>query len=324
MKNKYIVFIAPILLGIGYGILAQASARNEILKEVFSLMSIGYIFILPFVIGVITVYFASPENAQKWSYRIFAPLLTSSICLVISMLIGWEGLICLIMALPIYLPIASLGGIFTGILLSVFKKNTMHSFAFAALLLTPFVSSHIETRLNFETEIREVHTQIQIDAPKEKVWKNIVRIPKITEPQKSFFYTMGFPRPVEATLSFEGIDGVREAIFEKGLLFLETITIWEENKIIGFKIKADPRSTPLTTLDEHVVVGGEYFDTLFGQYEIIPINENSVNLKLFSRYRLSTRFNFYAEIWSDFLMRDIQNNILSVIKSRVEEKRLSL
>ena len=321
MNKKHIVYLAPIILGVCYGLFAQATARYESLKDIFSLMSIGFIFILPFVIGCITVYFASPEMSQKWIYRIFAPLLTSSLCLIISMLIGWEGLICLIMALPIYLPIASLGGIFTGILLGIYKKNTMHSFAFAGLLLTPFVSSSIENKLQYEPEIREVHTLIQIDAPKEKVWKNIVRIPKITEPQNSFFYTMGFPRPVEATLSFEGIDGVREAIFEKGLLFLETITVWEENKIIGFKIKADPKSTPLTTLDEHVVVGGEYFDTLFGQYEIIPLNENSVKLKLFSRYRLSTRFNFYAELWSDFLMRDIQNNILNVLKSRVEDKK---
>jgi hypothetical protein len=115
-----------------------------------------------------------------------------------------------------------------------------------------------------------------------------------------------------------GVGGIREAKFEKGLMFLETITDWEKEQKLTFKIRSEPANTPLTTLDSHVVVGGRYFDTLIGQYEIEKLSNQQVRLHLFSRYRLSTRFNFYAEVWSDFLMRDIQENILKVIRLRAE------
>lgn len=130
---------------------------------------------------------------------------------------------------------------------------------------------------------------------------------------------MGFPKPVEATLSHDGVGGIREAKFERGLMFLETITVWEENKRLIFTIKSDPEKTPLTTLDPHVVVGGDYFDTLLGKYEIEILDNNTIRLHLESKFRISTRFNFYAHLWSDFLMRDIQENILRVIKERCEK-----
>jgi hypothetical protein len=41
-------------------------------------------------------------------------------------------------------------------------------------------------------------------------------------------------------------------------------------------------------------------------------------LHLSSRHRLSTRFNFYAGVWTDFIMHDLQQAILSVIRQRAE------
>jgi hypothetical protein len=87
---------------------------------------------------------------------------------------------------------------------------------------------------------------------------------------------------------------------------------------LSFSIKSDPSSVPLTTLDEHVMVGGRYFDVLRGTYEIVELSETSSLLKLSSEVKISTRFNFYAGFWAKFLMSDIQNTILDVIKLRAE------
>ncbi len=317
--RKNIVIILPVLIGLAYGLLMQFGIRNKFFVDTYGAMSIGFIFILPFLIGSITVYFGNEVQRKSWKYRITMPLLTSLLCMLCSFFTGLEGTICLFMAIPVYVPLAILGGVITGIILSSIEQNKFHSMAFASLLFLPLISNEMEKNFPLPDDFNLVKTQIFIEGTEQKVWNQIKRIPKITEPQNSFFYTMGFPRPVEATLSFNGIGGVREAKFEKGLLFLETIDVWEENKKLGFKIKSDPNSTPLTTLDEHVMVGGKYFDALYGEYEIVKISETKVRLDLHSRYRLSTRFNFYAELWGDFLMRDIQNNILSVIKSRVEK-----
>jgi len=65
-------------------------------------------------------------------------------------------------------------------------------------------------------------------------------------------------------------------------------------------------------------VGGPYFDVLEGTYRIERLNDRQVLLHLSSKHRLSTRFNFYAGLWTDFIMRDIQRNILRIIKRRCE------
>ena len=44
-------------------------------------------------------------------------------------------------------------------------------------------------------------------------------------------------------------------------------------------------------------------------------------LHLSRRHRLSTTFNFYAHISTDAVMRDIQENLLFVIRNRCEGRR---
>ena len=318
LRGSKFSFIAGVIIGALYGLAAQFILKVADPKDVFSIMTLGFVFVLPICLGVVTVYFANTEARASWRFRILMPWATASLCLLLAMITGLEGTICLIMTIPIYLPLASLGGILGGIYFTSVDSNRMNSFALGGLLLLPFLVSGVEERYPLDDVTKQVNTSILIESTSEVVWSQITRIPKIVEPQESFFYYMGFPKPVEATLSFDGIGGVREAKFEKGLMFLETITDWETEKKLTFTIKSEPANTPLTTLDSHVVVGGRYFDTLLGEYEIEKLNDTQVRLHLFSRYRLSTRFNFYAEIWSDFLMRDIQENILRVIKSRCE------
>ena len=85
-----------------------------------------------------------------------------------------------------------------------------------------------------------------------------------------------------------------------------------------FSIKANPHEIPSATLDEHVVIGGEFFDVLNGTYELEKLGVNKYRLHLYSHFQLTTTFNFYAGIWAKWIMKDIQNNILLVIKKRAE------
>jgi len=114
------------------------------------------------------------------------------------------------------------------------------------------------------------------------------------------------------------VGGVRHARFERGLLFIETITAWDPERSFRFSIAVDPAHTPLTTLDAHVTVGGRYFDVLEGGYRIEPLGPGRVRLHLDSQHRIATHFNLYTSLWSDALMSAVQDNILRVIKARAE------
>lgn len=111
---------------------------------------------------------------------------------------------------------------------------------------------------------------------------------------------------------------MRHASFERGLVFIETVTDWQPEQLLAFTIKADTAHIPPTTLDRHVTIGGPYFDVLTGEYRIERHGGGDVVLHLTSRERLSTHFNVYASSWSDAVMGRIQSSILQVIKQRCE------
>jgi len=71
-------------------------------------------------------------------------------------------------------------------------------------------------------------------------------------------------------------------------------------------------------LDEHVVVGGKFFDVLTGTYQLEKLNETTYRLHLYSFFKMNTTFNFYASWWAGQIMNDIQVNILKIIKQRAE------
>lgn len=305
------------LAGAAYGVIAQLMARFHLLAELYAVMSFGYVFLLPVVLGVISAMLLEPGRGV--GSAMLSAGRAAMLCLAVALVVGWEGSLCLIMAAPIYLSMAMFGALIG----FPFRQHrhrgsTERRFALGLCALLPLLSASLETTLPLPVQERVVENSIEIVATPEQVWPQIARVSKITEPQESFFFTMGFPRPVEATLSREGVGGVRHASFERGLLFLETVTVWDPPRRLAFAIEVEPDHTPLTTLDAHVTVGGRYFDVLSGSYRIEPIGARRVRLHLASNHRVSTRFNFYTSLWSDYLMGEIQQNILRVLKQRCE------
>ncbi len=111
---------------------------------------------------------------------------------------------------------------------------------------------------------------------------------------------------------------MRNASFTGGVLFTETIDQWEPQHRLAFTIAARTDQIPATTLDEHVRVGGPYFDVLRGEYRLEPLANGVTRLHLSSRHRVSTDFNWYAHLWTDAIMSDLQRRILHVVQKRCE------
>ncbi|PJZ69073.1 hypothetical protein CH373_17510 [Leptospira perolatii] len=302
--------IVGILFGLAYGLSIRAANELEIVRPYFGEMTMGFIFLSPTVIGILTTYFRGDLSVIK---RIVLPWIPCTIMLIVIMLIGLEGSICVIMGLPVFLVMSSIGGLF-----GYWIKGKINRLSFFVILLLPNIMGYTENQFSDPADYRLVETKIIIDAPVRTVWENIVSVKKIQPQEHSFdlVHFLGFPKPVEAILKDEKVGAVRIAKFEGGLEFREAILDIKELERIEFGIKADPSQIPLSTLDKHVTIGGRYFDTLRGKYEIVPTGENQVLLVLSSEYRISTRFNFYSSLWTDFIMRSIQNYILKIIRNR--------
>jgi hypothetical protein len=285
-------------------------------------MTIAFLAVVPFAMGYLIVAVFVLElrkDGRKISWVMFfvLPIQSVILALTVALLLKFEGLICLIFAAPPISVFAIIGGLVAGFVHRGKENNktTMLSVALAPLLVLA-VELHIPE--HFET--RTVETSILIHAPAQTIWSNIEKVDTIQpdELPPSWARRIGFPRPIAATLSHEGVGGVRHASFAGGLVFTETIDHWDALHDLSFSIKANTNAIPPTTLDEHVTVGGPYFDVLEGQYTLEPLTNDLIRLHLRSRERLSTHFNAYAGLWADAIMRDIQNSILLVIQHRCE------
>ena len=314
--------------GVAYGLVSRAIfamedfTENKAFFPTYGLMTISFMFIVPFVIGLITAYHNDKITSSRKIAMISMPIFSVLGLVGISVIFGQEGIICALMALPVFLFMALLGGL---IGTRVFKRNRTDKVYVSIFVFLPFLIAPIENQLGLTDKIFTEHTTIEINSTDLIVWENITRVKPIseTENNNSLFQFMGFPRPLEAELGTVAIGGIRKAIFARGLFFTETVTQMQPNKILAFNIVADPKSIPPKALDEHVMVGGKYFDVLEGKYEIEKINETKIKLHLTSQFRLSTRFNFYSGLWSRLIMRDIQKNILEIIKQRSEQRKSS-
>lgn len=314
-KNTLITIGIPTL----YAVVLRLFFGIDNWNELFSVMSVTFLFLLPTIVGVLTVYLSSFEKVKSITYRIFTPWIPIFLFLIITLALAIEGWACWLMILPVFLMAASIGGLLGGYLK---KRKRNDRLNISLLVLLPFLFGPIESMIETIPGTYKAYTYIDINAPAEKIWNNVTRVKEIPIDQDKGYLTrtLGFPRPVKAELNFEGVGAYREAIFTKGLVFHETVTEYKDNKKMVFTIKAYPHEIPSTTLDEHVVIGGDYFDVLNGTYELEKLPNGLNRLHLYSHFKMNTTFNFYAGWWGKWIMKDIQNNILQVEKKRSENE----
>jgi hypothetical protein len=279
-------------------------------RENGGIMYLSFSVLVPMVMGLVAALF-TPKETPGQAYA-SAPLAIALIALI-TIVFSFEAILCWLMLLPLALAAATLG---------VFIVNTLRQLGakpsvLASFVVLPVLTFTIEQCLPDTTLYRSTHSSIFIKAEADTVWNAIKSVPEISanEYQISWTHVFGLPRPLAATLSFEGIGGTRLATFSSGLTFLEQITVWEPSQEIAFTIKAQGTKRQAFALGPEI--GGRFVDVLNGRYFIERL-ESEVMLHLSSTQRLSSHLNGYAAFWVNAVMSDLQQTILNVIKTRCE------
>lgn len=318
---KYIkIILIPLIFAIGIRLIFGA----DIFDDFISVMSWTFFLTTPAGIGALMIYFSPVQKVRSIKYRVFYPWIPVFMVLAITMLLMIEGWACWLMILPLFLLFASIGGLIAGYF--KLKKRNSEKLNISIFVLLPFLMGPIEHSINTNKQIFTTTTSIIIYSDSQTIWNNVTSVKPISDSEDNSKLTkmLNFPRPVEATLNRNEVGGYREAKFERGLIFHETVTEYEDLKFMKFTIKANTYEIPSTTLDNHILIGGEYFDMLDGTYELQKLDTQRFKLILYSNFSLKTTFNFYAGIWGKWIMTDIQNNILQVIKDRSEKHLVAM
>lgn len=279
-------------------------------------MSAAFVLGVPFAVGALTIYYAEKIKPRSFAYYFGAPWVSVFFFLIGVAALYIEGSICIAMAAPIFCLVGSAGGLLAGLVCRLLKQppRTLQSIALLPILLLFFEPSPASV-----VKIHKVTVEKYIASSPAVVWHHINNADniKLSEVPNSMAYFIGAPKPLSGKTIYTEQGFVRKVVWERGVQFDEIITHWDENSFIEWNYKFSPTSFPEGAMDQHVEIGGEYFDLLTTSYRLTPEN-GGTRLTMTINYRISTAFNWYAEPLAHYLITDTANSLLSFYKGRSE------
>jgi hypothetical protein len=287
----------------------------------FEVMSNAYFLFSPFAVGAATVYVAERERRRTWEYHLGAPIVATALYVAGSFAMLIEGIICIIFALPILMAFGALGGLVMGLICRRIDwpkpKYTAYSFIALPLVVGLFPTHEVE-----HTRIRDVERTLIVAAPPQALWYAINHATAIEprEVEQGWLYRVGVPLPLAGITEETPSGRVRHITMGKSVHFDQVITRWVENEdlVCSYRFTAD--SFPPGALDDHVRIGGRYFDMVETEYRIERIDARASALKIRMRYRVSTEFNWYADPLARALTANLEETLLNFYGTRALER----
>jgi uncharacterized membrane protein YhaH (DUF805 family) len=273
---------------------------------------------LPFCLGLFAVLTYSYRGPRDYGSCMAVALLPIGMLGGLLLLVAAEGIICILMAAPVALLLAFLGGSLGYVIQSAhWGRRNAPMILPMAVLLTP-VFFGIEHFARPQPSVFVVKSAIEINAPPEKVWQSVVAFAEIPPPKEALF-RVGIAYPIRAEIDGHGPGAVRHCIFSTGP-FVEPITVWDEPRLLRFRVTANPAPlnelTPYGHIEPRHLNG--YFESHQGQFLLAGLPGNRTRLEGATWYSHSMWPESYWHWWSDFIIHRIHLRVLNHIRSESE------
>lgn len=295
------VLLAGILTGIGIFGIGQYGLALFILTPIF--IGAGSTILY----GYKTSFIKNKRDALKIGFT------TLGIFTLALLVCAIEGIICIAMAAPFGLFFTWLG---TRIGYYVINKNNMNSFSvFLVLMLCIPLVSFVEKDIS--PAYHTVITQVEINAPIEKVWTNVIEFPQLEEPTE-FLFKAGIAYPIKASIEGEGVGAIRHCTFNTGS-FVEPITRWDAPNLLQFDVVEQPAPMKeLSFWDVDAPHLHDYFVSKRGQFKLVSLSKNKTLVEGTTVYYHNIRPVFYWQLWSNHIVHKIHERVLNHIKANSE------
>lgn len=282
-------------------------------------VSVGFLLITPVCLGAIASLLSDmPGNRSMLYHTLKLPLLLAAIVSAFGLLILREGMICVVMLLPLWLPAISLGGYLVKRLHRRFHaKYSVHTTFLTGLAALATLAGPAP----FSAEqVYRVESSLIIAASPENIWPHLESLTGLSPEEGRWNITQDLlqvPRPVSARLEGQGIGAIRYAEWDSGITFEEHITEYVPNREMRWHF-VFPDPTLHHHVDRHIDPNGDHLNVRSGGYTLEPLSEGRTRLHLHTEITLNTQLNAYPALWANFMLGDIQKNILTLIRDRAE------
>lgn len=315
------VHIPNVLRGLAVAVLL-ASPTVILFLQAHGSIGPGYgcwMFIaVPFAVGLL----AALVRGWRTPCRLRSSLAAATWAIVgssILLLVAWiEGIICIVMALPLALPLALLGGWIGHQLQAGRWRPASHPVAYSIAWLALPLIALTETAVAPEPPLYAVRTAIEIDAPPERVWRHVVSFSELPPPTDWLFHT-GVAYPIRAEIDGTGVGAIRRCVFSTGT-FVEPIEVWDEPLLLRFSVTDNP--PPLDELNPFGEVHPAHLEGHLvserGQFLLTPLPGGRTLLEGTTWYRHGLWPASYWRLWSDFIIHRIHLRVLRHVETLAE------
>lgn len=312
-----------VLLGALYGLLMRVifgqlqhwTSWLGLTRDDGYVMSLGFVHLTPMVVGAITIY-GMRASRPTWTQAVFTPWIATALMMIGAMATLLEGAICVVLMTPLFLAMASIGGVVMNLMLRHTRLGTVQ---LGVLAVLPLLVVALDGPLTAERWQR-IDRSVVVDAPPERLWAEIVSARDIRRDEfpVTWIHLIGVPRPVEGINRMTPQGELRMSRWERGVHFVGHVTERVEERRLAWRYEFSPDSFPPGTMDEHVVIGGRHFDLGETRFILTPLSAGRTRLDIEAHFRVTSSFNGYAVAVSEFLGRDFVDGLLALYKRRAE------
>jgi len=304
-----IAMLITVPLGVGATIFASRWLMNY---------GWGLFVALPFTMGFAAALIYGIRQPRTLGGCIWVASLSTLLLGAALLGLAVEGLFCLIMALPIALPLSILGGVCA---YAVQKRGWVQreAPAFLAVLLA-FVPGveWAEHAAAVVPPVYVVRTAINVEAPPERVWQQVIAFSEIGPPRELLFRA-GVAYPMRAEMIGQGVGAERHCVFSTGA-FVEPIEVWDEPRLLKFSVTENPAPmqewTPYRRIEPPHLHG--FLVSEGGQFLLTPLPNGGTRLEGTTWYRHGLWPATYWRLWSDQIIHRIHLRVLNHIRQESE------
>jgi len=275
---------------------------------------------MPFFVGMTSAILHGYRTPRTFGQCVRIALGTCVLSAALMIGVAIEGAGCLIMLMPLALPIAALGAA-CGYSIQARPErgygemNTL----WATSLMLPAMIVGEASMPRGAPAVFAVTTVVEVDAPPEKVWPNVIEFGEITTPPEMIFRA-GVAYPLRARIDGRGVGAVRYCEFSTGA-FVEPIDTWNEPRLLKFTVTHNPPPmrewSPWSIRPPHL---DNFLVSHGGQFALTPLPGGRTRLAGTTWYEHRMWPQTYWRWWSDFLIHRIHSRVLEHVK-RLSQNR---
>jgi hypothetical protein len=304
---------AAIMLGLVAGVLLALFAV-AVSTLVFGSYGNGLFLLAPFAIGCVTAYLANYKGdigGRRTVLSVVAATLLGGLALVA---VALEGLFCIIMAAPLGLGAALIGGALGRALALQSRQPASHALSCVAVLPLVFaVENYFPAVTSFETS-----ETITVQAPPTAVWRSLLSTDPIEGPL-ALPFRLGVAYPLRGEIIGEGEGAVRRGEFSTGTA-IEHVTEWLPNRKLSFVVVNDIPAmhelSPYQQVHAPHVVG--YFRTTSTSFELVPRSDGGTDIVEHTSHELRLDPVLYWLPMARWVVHENNTRVLEHIRSHAE------